>query len=109
MKLDDKGKAGYAVLLSAKAATGDIMEWRTGEPSERGSFIFALFEANGDIWSVELGHVKAKSGRFGVVTEVRKVTFEVKDKHLAAHIRTDGEQTFDDPYTVDLTFDAAVE
>jgi hypothetical protein len=58
----------------------------------------------------ELGHPQAKSGRFGVVTELQKVAFEVRDQRLVAHIRTVGDQTFsDDHYSVDLRFEAALE
>jgi len=39
-----------------------------------------LFEANGSIWVAELGHVKAKSGRFGVMTELPKGCLDVHDK-----------------------------
>jgi hypothetical protein len=110
VKLDEKGKQGYAVLLSAQPATGDILEWRTKEPSERGSFIVVLFESNGAIWVADLAHVKAKSGRFGVVTELQKVAFDVKNNQLAAHVKTDGEQVFtDDHYNVDLSFSAPLE
>ena len=110
VKLDEKGKQGYAVLLSAQPATDDILAWRTKDPSERGSFICVLFEQNGAIWVADLAHVKAKSGRFGVVTEVQKVAFEVNDNRLSAHIKTDGEQVFtEDRYTVDLSFAAPLE
>ena len=110
VKLDEKGKPGYAVLLSAKPASGDIESWRTAQPSERGSFIYVLFEPKGDIWVAELGHAAAKGGRFGVVTELQKVSFDVNAQRLAAHISTNGEQTFtDDRYSVDLTFEAPVE
>ena len=109
-KLDEKGRMGYAVLLSAQPAKGDIDAWRTAQPSERGSFIYVMFEPNGEIWVAELGHAKAKSGRFGVVTELQKVAFDVRDQRIKAHVKTDGEQTFtDDHYTVDLTFEAPVE
>jgi len=54
--------------------------------------------------------VKAKSGRFGVVTELQKVAFDVKDNRLTAHVKTDGEQVFtDDHYNVDLNFSAPLE
>jgi hypothetical protein len=110
VKLDEKGKQGYAVLLSAQPVTGDVEGWRTKEPSERGSFIVVLFETNGAVWVTELAHVKAKSGRFGVTTEVQKVAFDVHDNRIAAHIKTDGEQVFtDDHYEVDLTFAAPLE
>jgi len=110
VKLDQKGKQGYAVLLSAQPATGDILEWRTKEPSERGSFVVVLFESNGAVWVADLAHVKAKSGRFGVVTELQKVAFDVKDNRLTAHVKTDGEQVFtDDHFNVDLTFSGPLE
>ncbi len=110
VKLDEKGKPGYAVLLSERPATGDFSDWRMADPSKRGSFIFLLLEKSGDIWVAELGHAQAKSGRFGVVTELRKVAFDAAGERLAAHVTTGGEQTFtDDRYSVDLTFDAPLE
>jgi len=110
VKLDEKGKVGYAVLISAKPATGDISRWRLEDPSERGSFVFALFETSGAVWVAHLAHAKAKSRNFGVVTELQKAAFEVRDQRLLAKIRTDGEQTFtDDRYSVDLRFEAAIE
>ena len=110
VKLDEKGKQGYAVLLSARPSTGDILEWRTKEPSERGSFIVALFEANGAVWVAELGHIKARSGRFGVVTELQTVSFNVRDDGLMVHVKTDGDQLFtQDTYNVDLTFATPLE
>ncbi len=110
VKLDDNGRMGYAVLLSAKPATGDILEWRTKEPSEKGSFIVVLFNAKGEVWVAELGHVKAKSGRFGVVTELQKVAFNAGADGITAHIKTDGEQVFtEDRYNIDLTFSAPLE
>ncbi len=109
-KLDEKGKKGYAVLLSARPATGDISPWRMGDPKERGSFIYLMLEANGEIWIAELAHAKAKTSRFGVVTEVGKVAFEVRNERLVAHVRTAGEQTFtDDRYSLDLRFEAPLE
>ncbi len=57
VKLDEKGKAGYAVLLSERPSTGDFSDWRTAEPSKRGSFIFLLLEKSGDIWVAELGNL----------------------------------------------------
>lgn len=110
VKLDEKGRIGYAVLMSERPSTGDIEAWRTAEPKERGSFVHVIFEPNGAVWVAELGHANAKTRPFGVVTEVRKVAFEVKGGRIAAHIKTDGEQVFtDDRYTVDLTFDAPLE
>jgi hypothetical protein len=110
VKLDEKGKQGYAVLLSAQPATGDIMEWKTADPAKRGSFIHILFEKTGDVWVAEFGHAKAKTGRFGVVTELRKVKFEVTGQRLTGQVTTGGEQTFtDDRYTVDLKFDVPIE
>jgi hypothetical protein len=109
-RLDDKGKQGYAVLLSAQPATGDFLEWRTKEPSEKGSFICVLFEQNGAVWVADIAHVKAKSGRFGVVTELQKVAFEVRNGGIAAHITTNGDQLFtDDHYDIDLTFSAPLD
>ena len=110
VKLDEKGHMGYAVLLSERPSTGDIEEWRTAEPAKSGNFVHVIFEPSGAIWVAELGHTKAKSGRFGVVTEIQKLAFEVKDQRIAAHIKTNGEQSFgDDHFTVDLTFDAPLE
>jgi hypothetical protein len=108
--LDEKGKPGYAVLLSAQPATDDIRLWQTAEPAKRGSFIFLMLEPRGEVWVAELGHDKAKSGRFGVVTEVKVTGFEAKGNHLTAHLRTDGEQEFSgDHYSIDLQFDVALE
>ena len=110
VKLDEKGRMGYAVLLSERPSTGDIEKWRTAEPAKSGNFVHVIFEPNGAIWVAELGHTKAKSGRFGVVTEIQKAAFDVKDQRIAAHIKTNGEQSFsDDHFTVDLTFDAPLE
>ena len=110
VKLDEKGKQGYEVLLSARPSAGNIDEWRTKEPSERGSFIVVLFEANGAIWVADLGHVKAKSGRFGILTELQKTAFEVRDNRISAHITTNGDQVFtEDHYQIDLTFSAPLE
>jgi hypothetical protein len=62
------------------------------------------------IWIAELGHAKAKSGRFGVVMEVKVVSFKVTDDRLSAHVRTVGEQEFtQDKYQLDLTFEAPLE
>lgn len=108
VKLDEK-KSGYAVVISAEPPTGEIMDWKTAEPSKKGNFIHVMFESNGDVWVTELGHVKSSAGRFAVVTEVHKVTFDVHDGRLAAHIKTDGDQKFDEPYNVDLTFEAPLE
>lgn len=110
--LDDGSKKtpGYALLLSAKPATGDISAWRTGDPAERGSFIFMMLEANGAVWIAEMGHANRKGGRFGVVTEMRKIAFEVKGDQLTGHYGTQREETFsDDRYTADLTFDVPLE
>lgn len=110
--LDDgtKKTPGYAVLLSAKPVTGDIMTWRSADPKERGSFIFLMLEANGEIWIAELGHAARKGGRFGVVTELAKVAFAVKGDQLTGHDGTQREETFsDDRYTADLTFAAPLE
>jgi hypothetical protein len=108
--LDDQGMPGFAVLLSARPAEGEITAWRTADPAERGSFVHILFDAKGEVWVAELGHASAKTGRFGVVTELQKVTFEVKGERLSAHVRTAQEESFgDDRYTVDLTFEAPLE
>ena len=110
--LDDgkKQSPGYAVLLSERPAEGDFSSWRMAEPRERGSFIFLMLESSGAVWVAELGHSVRKSGRIGVVLELKKVTFAVKDGRLTGHYRTNGEETFfDDRYTIDLTFDAPLE
>jgi len=110
VKLDDKGQMGYAVLMSAKPATGDIEAWRTADPQERGSYVHVIFDSKGEIWIAELGHVRAKTRPFGVMTEIRKVAFEVTGEQISGHIRTEGEQVFtDDHYSVDLTFQAPLE
>ena len=70
-ELDEKTK-GFVVLLSAKPAEGDIADWRMADPEERGSFIFLMLEESGAVWVAELGHANAKTGRFGVVTELEK-------------------------------------
>ncbi|MFI5166779.1 MAG: hypothetical protein ACHQQS_09190, partial [Thermoanaerobaculales bacterium] len=109
-KLDEKGRTGFAILLSAREATGDIASWRTAEPSARGSFIYLQLEQNGAVWSAELGHLAAKSGRFGVVTEVKTSGFRVQGDQLVVTLRTDGEQEFTkDRYTIDLKIDATIE
>ncbi len=107
--LDEEGRKGVAVLLSARPAEGSFAPWRTGDPAERGSFIYVIFEPNGAIWIAELGH-GAADGRFGVVMEVKVAAYEVKGDHIKAHIRTLREETFsDDVYTLDLSFEADVE
>lgn len=110
VKMPVDGKQGYAVLLSARPATGDIAPWRTGDPVKRGSFVFVIFEGNGAIYISELAHDKAANTRFGVVTEVKKQAFEVRNNRLVAHIKTPSEQSFtQDKYTVDLKFDVPLE
>ena len=101
---------GYAALLSARLAEGDLERWQTADPAEKGSFIYAVFEPNGAIWIVELGHANAKSGRFGVMMEVKVESFKVTGDRLSAHIRTPREQMFtQDKYKLDLTFEAPLE
>jgi len=108
--LDEKGKSGYAILLSARPAEGDISAWRTGEPSERGSFIYLMLEKSGAVWIAELGHSAAKSGRFGVLTEVKVDGFKFEGNRLTGRLKTDGEQEFtEDRYSIDLTFDVPLE
>jgi hypothetical protein len=108
--LDDKGKSGYAILLSARPAEGDISAWRTGEPSERGSFIYLMLEKNGAVWVAELGHSAAKAGRFGVLSEVSVDGLRVEGNRLSGRLKTAGEQEFsDDRYSIDLTFDVPIE
>jgi hypothetical protein len=109
-KLDEKGRMGFALLLSARSATGDIAAWRTAQPSERGSFIVLLLEQTGGVWVAELGHAAAKSGRFGVVSEVKTSGFKVTGDQLTVTVRTDGEQQFtDDRYSINLKVDATIE
>jgi hypothetical protein len=107
--LDDGKKKidGYAVLLSAKPATGNILDWKTAEPSERGSFILLMLEPTGSVWAAELGHAARKDGRFGVVTELAKAAFDVKGGRISGRYRTMQEEEFaGDRYTIDVTFDA---
>jgi hypothetical protein len=106
----EKGKMGYAVLLSSRPATGDIDAWRSGDPSELGSFIYALLESDGAIWVAELGHTASSSGRFGVVLELQTSELVNAKERLKARLRTRGEETFgENRYTIDLAFDAALE
>jgi hypothetical protein len=110
VKLDEKGSTGYAVLLSARPATGDITRWELEDPTKSGSFVYVIFEKSGAVWVAHLAHAQAKSRNFGVVTELGKVAFEVRDQRLVAHVRTAGEQTFtDDRYSVDLRFEVPLE
>jgi len=109
-KLDEKGRPGFAILLSAREASGDISAWRTAEPSERGSFIFLMLEQNGGVWVAELGHAAAKSGRFGVLTEVKTSDFRIQGNQLAVVLRTDGEQQFTaDRYNINLKIEATID
>ena len=109
-KLDEKGTMGFVLLLSARTATGDIERWRTAEPSERGSFIVLVLDPSGAVWVAELGHAAAKSGRFGVVSEVKTSGFKVTGDQLTVTVRTDGEQRFaDDRYSINLKVDATIE
>ena len=106
----DEGKSGYAVLLTARPAHGEILSWRSAEPAERGSFIVMMLEANGAVWVAELGHANAKTGRFGVVSELEVTGFTASADRVAGRVRTQGEQTFsEDRYSVDLQFDVALE
>jgi hypothetical protein len=108
--LDDKGKTGYAILLSAAKAEGDISEWRTAEPAKRGSFMYIMVEPNGAIWIAELGHAAAKTGRFGVVLELKAPKFQVQGNRLIAQFKTEREQSFNaDRYTIDLNVEATLE
>lgn len=109
-KLDEKGRSGFVILLSARPAVGDTAAWRIGEPSERGSFIYLMLEPTGDVWVAELGHAGAKSGRFGVVTEVKTSGFRVQGDQLVVAVRTDGEQEFTaDRYSLNLKVEATIE
>jgi hypothetical protein len=106
----EPGKPGYAVLLSERPAEGDILSWRTADPAERGSFICLLLENSGAIYIAELGHAKAKTGRFGVMTELQVSEFKVTGDTVSARLRTQQEQTFgDDRYSVDLALEAKLE
>jgi len=106
----DKGAKGYAVLLSARPADGEILAWKTADPAEKGSYLHVIFDAKGGVWVADLGHEAAKSGHFGVVTEIETASFAVDGDRLKAHIRTNGEQVFtQDHYSVDLTFDVTLE
>jgi hypothetical protein len=106
----DEGKRGFAVLLSASKADGNILDWKTADPKERGSFIFLMLEQNGSVWVAEFGHAASKATRFGVVTEVQVQAFAVKGKLLTARVRTNGEQEFfDDRYRIDLEVAAPLE
>ena len=108
--LDDKGTKGVAVLLTERKAEGAIGDWRTADPQKAGSFVYAIFEPNGAIYIVELGHKNAESGRFGVLMEVQKVAYEVKGDTIKAHIRTPREESFgEDKFTVDLKFEGRIE
>jgi hypothetical protein len=108
--LDDKGTKGIAVLLSERPSEGDISAWRTADPAERGSFLHIIFDEKGEVWVAELGHAAAKTGRFGVVTELKKVALVVKGDRLNAHVRTAQEESFgDDRFSVDLTFEVTIE
>ncbi|HEX6899761.1 MAG TPA: hypothetical protein VF789_08610 [Thermoanaerobaculia bacterium] len=110
VKLDEQGTMGYAAVLSARPAEGELSQWQTEDPAKKGSFIYVVFEPSGAIWIVELGHANAKTGRFGVILEVKVESFKVTGDRLAAHIRTVREQSFgEDIFTVDLTFDAPLE
>ncbi|HEV2846993.1 MAG TPA: hypothetical protein VG477_19205 [Thermoanaerobaculia bacterium] len=110
VKLDEKGAMGYAALLSARPAEGELERWQTADPAEKGSFIYVVFEPNGAIWIAELGHAKAKSGRFGVIMEVKVESFKVTGDRLSAHVRTVREQEFtQDKFSLDLTFEAPLE
>ena len=109
-KLDDKGHMGIAVLMSAKPLTGDIARYRAADPMEKGSYVLVVFDQNNEVWVADLGHVHAKTKPFGVMMEIKKVAYAVKDGRIAAHISTGGEQVFtEDHYSVDLTFDAPIE
>lgn len=106
----EKGKPGYAVLLSAAKAEGEIAPWRTGDPKERGSFIVLLLEESGAVWVAEIGHAAAKTGRFGVVTEVAVRDLKIDGGQLRAHVTTNGDQEFgEDRYRIDLRVAAPLE
>ncbi len=109
--LDERTKKqGYAILMSAKPATGDVRLWQAADPAERGSFVFLVLEPTGDVWIAELGHAARQGGRFGVMLELKKAAFEVKGDRLTGHYRTNGEESFgDSKYTIDLTFGAPIE
>lgn len=106
----EPGKPGWAILLSAEPAAGAIDSWRTADPRERGSFVVLLLEEKGAVWVAELGHAAAKSGRFGVVTEVQVTGLAAAGGRLSGQLVTPGEQSFgDDLFSIDLKFDAPLE
>jgi hypothetical protein len=111
MRLDlDKGKPGFALLLSEVAAEGDIRTWQTADPKEKGSFIFLLLEQKGTVWIAEIGHSAGKKGRFGVVTEVVVQGFSAENGMLKARVHTGGEQEFfEDRYRIDLEVAAPID
>lgn len=107
--LDEK-TSGYAVLLSARPAEGDIAPWRIGDPKERGSFIYLMLEKSGAVWIAEIAHAGAQNTHFGVMSEVQVKSFSATGDRLAGQLTTNGEQTFtDDHYTIDLKFDVPIE
>ncbi len=106
----DQQTSGYAVLLSAQPAAGEIAPWQSGDPLERGSFIYLMVESNGAVWIAEIAHAAAQNTHFGVVTEVQVKGFSVSGDRLTAQLTTNGEQTFtDDRYTIDLKIDVPLE
>jgi hypothetical protein len=109
VKLGDEGAPGYAVVLAAREPTGEIAAWRSAEPSKAGSHIYLLLEADGSVYVAEISHESAQTPTFGVVTEVKKVSFEVEGDRIAGHVRTVREESFNDPYSLDLTFEASLE
>jgi hypothetical protein len=109
-KLDEKGRTGVAILLSAREVIGDTGPWRVGDPSKNGSFIYLILEPNGAVWIAELGHASAKTGRFGVVTEVKTSGFKIQGDQLSFALTTNGEQEFtQDRYRIDLKIEATIE
>jgi hypothetical protein len=105
-----KGKPGYTIILTEKPSSAPVQSWRIAEPGKTGSFIWMQLEPTGAVWVADLGHAKAKSGRFSVVTEVSAKDFKVAGGRLSAHITTNGQQTFtQDSYAIDLTIDAPIE
>lgn len=57
-----------------------------------------------------LGHASAKTGRFGVVTEVKTSGFKIQGDQLSFALTTNGEQEFtQDRYRIDLKIEATIE
>ncbi len=106
----EKGKPGYVVLLSARPVEGDMDAWRTADPAEVGSFIFAMLESTGAVWVAEIGHSSAKSGRFAIVLELQSSEFSSAGGRVKGRLHTVREQRFiDKRYSIDLSFDVPLD